>query len=176
MATQTLASMMLPLSTLKDRIFSDLQKHDVHTLITEKLLTDTFTDEERYSLAPFVRIVGIPDAHMETYKVLWEGGSFEVNRTTLLSVIFHTPYGSEEFNKLTEVERIQMCDPWIRPMIACDGEGPFPRQALGALVASTRAELRPMLAARMETHRNKLNASKDIYQECWQHANFALPF
>jgi|13_taG_2_1085334.scaffolds.fasta_scaffold00357_17 hypothetical protein len=166
---------ILPLHVTPHSFKYDLS--ETHNIIINKLLQDSFTVAERYALAPFVRVLGIPELQMETYKILWEGGGYEVNRTILLSIIFHTEYGDAEFRKLTELERIEMSDPWVYPMFTTPHvhEG-FAKMALSSLVASTSTELRPLLAKHMESIRKNTDATVDIYSECWAHENFALPF
>jgi len=161
---------MFPLS---DVAHKGLNPAQMHALIADKLITDDFSSKERYALAPFIRIIGIPDNYQEIYSAMWDENV--VDRETLLSVIFHSREGRRRFEAMTEEQRIATATPWIYPMMELASVEEFPAHALASLYNATTKRHRPTLVAKMESIRYAVGAPTSVYRHCFSLQGFALP-
>lgn len=132
---------------------------------------DLMTLEEADQLAPLSRILGLDE--LEICIVRWfenekreydscKRKSLKLRNTQLmrlergLSFLFHSPSGQALFERLNEVDRVELSGPWVRPMFRLAEHELFPRYALYALYKSTEEDQRLALLTQFEKCRRRV--------------------
>ena len=127
---------------------------------------DLLNVEEGDQLAPLFRVLGVgeleellekwlknertnPGAHLRRNRYRQERG---------LASLFHSARGHLVFDQMSELERIELSGPWVRPMLRLARRDAFPRHALRALYRATSQEARPELIHHLERLRSKVSA------------------
>ena len=129
------------------------------TLIRRSLVTmierSELTAWESDRLSPLFKVIGVGDQG-ERLTSLLSPQRGEARRAQALAALFHSDEGQRAFSHLTDAERVELCAPWVRPMMALVREDRFPRFALAALFDSTPTEHRGALLERFERCRREV--------------------
>ena len=117
-------------------------------LVCTRSLTQTQGDQ----LSPLFKVLGV-DGIEERVLSLFKHTQFIPLKEQLLAMIFHSESGLELFENLSDQERVELCGPWMRPMVMLSKSQSFPRYALCALYTSTPQEQQPYLLEKIEHFR-----------------------
>ena len=120
--------------------------------------TQTLTQSQGDQLSPLFKIIGSDEIEEHLLKAFKQTECIPL-KEQLLAMIFHSEVGLELFEDLNDEERVELCGPWMRPMMLLAKNQPFPRYALCALYTSTPQTQQPYLLEKMESYRsaNRLN-------------------
>lgn len=107
-------------------------------------------------LSPLFKVIGLGD-QAGRLSALIKPERGERLRAQALAALFHSDEGQLAFGRLTDAERVELCAPWVRPMMALAREDRFPRFALAALYDSTPPAHRAALLERFERCRHEVD-------------------
>lgn len=140
---------------------------------------DLLSLEEGDQLAPLFRVLGVEELEEPLYQwFVQEREVFGADEDVILpqrrvavwdrrksqrlerglAALFHSTRGFVLFEQLSERERIDLCGPWVRPMMRLSRRELFPRVALRALYLATSQETRASLIDQLEKCRAKVGA------------------
>ena len=173
--TQTLYVHLIPkaldLLTHLPPTFQDLQSRTSETpLLSIRLCllylvcTRQLTQAQGDQLSPLFKILGTEGIESRLLN-LFEKTDLIPLKEHLLAMIFHSSEGLELFESLSDEERVELCGPWMRPMIHLAQTQSFPRYALCALYTSTPKQCQLHLLEKMESFRSEIGHSADLVYE-----------
>ena len=119
-------------------------------------------------LSPFFKVLGVGAQEARLLALFEREGQregCEELRAQALAALFHSPRGVALFESLDALERVSLCGPWVRPMMALASEELFPRLAIAALYQATPPEARCALLWRLERCRAEVGGeAKRAYE------------
>lgn len=106
-------------------------------------------------LSPLFKVIGVGQQEVHL-KQLVQNCKDDHRRAQALAALFHSPVGQRIFDQLSDEERVLLCAPWVRPMMALASEDSFPRYALTALFEATPRAQQAHLVRRFEECRREV--------------------
>ena len=151
-------SLMSPLPSSKEALsrraypmtLTELRRTIVTLLDHERL-----SDEQGDRLSPFFKVLGVGEEE-ERLVACFSAARPDRVRAQALAALFHSERGVSIFSALSDLERVSLCAPWVRPMMALASEELFPRFAIAALFQATPSEARLALLWRFERCRQEV--------------------